>query len=82
MGVRLVSLAEGDSVVAIARNAEASAQDVIDEAAVGADSTDLDGGVTTDAPNGGSDEDVADYTTEFAIEDDPTAPPGNGQASS
>jgi DNA gyrase subunit A len=82
MGVRLVSLAEGDSVVAIARNAEASAQDVIDEAAIGADSTDLDGGVTTDAPNGGSDEDVADYTTEFAIEDDPTAPPGNGQASS
>jgi DNA gyrase subunit A len=82
MGVRLVSLAEGDSVVAIARNAEASAQDVIDEAAVGADSTDLDGGVSTDAPNGGSDEDVADYTTEFAIEDDPTAPPGNGQASS
>ena len=82
MGVRLVSLAEGDSVVAIARNAEASAQDVIDEAAVGADSTDLDGGVTTDAPNGGSNEDVADYTTEFAIEDDPTAPPGNGQASS
>ena len=53
MGVRLVSLAEGDSVVAIARNAEASAQDVIDEAAVGADSTDLDGGVSTDAPNGG-----------------------------
>ena len=82
MGVRLVSLAEGDSVVAIARNAEASAQDVIDEAAVGADSTDLDGGVTTDAPHGGSDEDMADYTTEFAIEDDPTAPPGNGQASS
>ena len=82
MGVRLVSLAEGDSVVAIARNAEASAQDVIDEAAVGADSTDLDGGVTVDTPKGGSDEDVADYTTEFAIEDDPTAPPGNGQASS
>jgi hypothetical protein len=25
---------------------------------------------------------MADYTTEFAIEDDPTAPPGNGQASS
>jgi DNA gyrase subunit A len=69
MGVRLVSLAEGDSVVAIARNAEASAEEVINEVAGTEDSGTAAAG------------DLSDYTTEFPIEDDPTAG-GNGQASS
>jgi DNA gyrase subunit A len=88
MGVRLVSLAEGDSVVAIARNAEASAQDAIDEGVgnASADPVDVVDGsaeVSADPVSGdvGSGDARSDYTTEFAIEDDETMPGGNGQAS-
>lgn len=75
MGVRLVSLAEGDSVVAVARNAEASAQDAIDE---GVGNATADTVVVVD----GALDEIPEYTTEFAIEDDSTILDGNGQASS
>ncbi len=80
MGVRLVSLAEGDTVVAIARNAEASAQDAIDQAAgngVPDSIVDLDG--ATEVPPSASTDELPAYTTEFPI-DDPTSPDGNGSS--